>query len=269
MAAPDPAEPTFYRRLLARRYAFAVLGARPWKALDPGGRVDCLNCGESVEHSAAVLVPTGPGARAPLSGCYCSHECAARGELDRGNGAARVEALARKAGALPARTPFTPAPPRALLRRYGGPLSIDEYRAASAASVAVEAFPARGVPAIFIITARREGDEAHPDPAIECALRMHRTERRAGNVAPEPPPPPVAGVKRRRAAEAGGGSSGRTRIRVFPPPRAPAPAPAPAPSAAPPPVSACEGAGGRRLIQLNLAAVPTRGTLRFNSSARA
>lgn len=100
--------------------------------------------------------------------------------MDRGGGLVAVERDARLSGWLPERTPFVPAPPSHLLTRFGGPMSLEDYRAASASGELVECNFSRMVPAMMIVTARRRREPA-PDIA-DVAMRMdtERARLRAG-----------------------------------------------------------------------------------------
>jgi len=105
----------------------------------PGGdkleKVACWHCTGSVETAKAVRIPVDEGRGKHLYGFFCSFPCAKRFCIDDG---CRRHELSRCILGLTVSAGCTDiglAPPRIALRKFGGPLTSAEFKAAARDSI--------------------------------------------------------------------------------------------------------------------------------------
>lgn len=98
------------------------------------GRLSCWWCSYPFEH-CPVGAPSSSDPRA-LIGVFCSWNCCiahnrARGGVRMMDRHYMIRCLACRLHDIPLSSDIRPAPPKELLLRYGGPLSIEQFRADS------------------------------------------------------------------------------------------------------------------------------------------
>ena len=125
-AATSNDVPDYYKKgtLLVQYQGTADIKAIP-------DRVDiaCFWCCHSFEHKPVILPIRDQGEYIQVSGNYCSPECAMSHLFDqRQDSYARWEQLSLLNRLYGTMNPLRPAPPKQILKLFGGPMGIEEYR---------------------------------------------------------------------------------------------------------------------------------------------
>ena len=125
-AATSNDVPDYYKKgtLLVQYQGTADIKAIP-------DRVDiaCFWCCHPFEHKPVILPIRDQGEYIQVSGNYCSPECAMSHLFDqRQDSYARWEQLSLLNRLYGSMNPLRPAPPKQILKLFGGPMGIEEYR---------------------------------------------------------------------------------------------------------------------------------------------
>jgi hypothetical protein len=104
-------------------------GTADIKAIPDRVDIACFWCCHSFEHKPVILPIRDQGEYIQVSGNYCSPECAMSHLFDQRQDAyARWEQLSLLNRLYGSMNPLRPAPPKQILKLFGGPMSIEEYR---------------------------------------------------------------------------------------------------------------------------------------------